>query len=566
MGRQKNLEIVNIDFRASHVRFSIRALEGLQICNHVKRDGLWKVHAGVCACRSEGWFVNSKVALKAALQHGPMSKDLVVFDEVPGFGKIETVRSRLASVTHFGRRVLFADDFIHCLSETDWHHVLDDLREASYALFAVDPMSGDWQVAEDGNGRLRLGRDLNLYGVPSRRALRVACILHSGGLGGAERSHTEFVTRLMGHGMLAHSWLPESGFGLGEELSRRMSPWTKISVGPSWLAPRESSVFTADVRNRLLAEAEALATQMDDVGCDVVVTQTIVNPVGAIAAALINKPHIWWVREYGDLDHGLHLPDSSRSVGAAIEKLSNHILVNSHAIRDYFFDSSSTRCSVIEPTPEALATTRLLHTRDSSWRFGVIGSLVPGKGQVDALGALFLLRQQGLDVSLSLVGSGTAADEERLRKIATFLKVDEFVHMRATSEHREEAFLGLNAVAVTSRHEAFGRVAIEAIEAGIPTVAARTAGFLEIFSGDCKISTYVPGKVGDLASSLKRIMTNEHAAVVNAEPCRRQIQMRRAFLESEHQVEDILLSVVAEGPKNCREDADGLVAALLSAG
>ena len=38
---------------------------------------------------------------------------------------------------------------------------------------------------------------------------------------------------------------------------------------------------------------------------DVILSSTLAIPWGAAAALNINCPHVWWIKEYGELDHGL---------------------------------------------------------------------------------------------------------------------------------------------------------------------------------------------------------------------------------------------------------------------
>ena len=60
---------------------------------------------------------------------------------------------------------------------------------------------------------------------------------------------------------------------------------------------------------------------------DVIVTQTIVIPWGAAAAAALSKPHIWSVCEYGELDHGLQFVEPVEKIAADIQTGSDFVFL-----------------------------------------------------------------------------------------------------------------------------------------------------------------------------------------------------------------------------------------------
>jgi glycogen(starch) synthase len=67
-------------------------------------------------------------------------------------------------------------------------------------------------------------------------------------------------------------------------------------------------------------------------------------------------------------------------------------------------------------------------------------------------------------------------------------------------------------VAIPSLYEPFGIVALEAMAAGAPTVAARTGGLAEILDGTGAGRLFEPGDPDDLADHLEAVLTRPKVA------------------------------------------------------
>jgi hypothetical protein len=70
---------------------------------------------------------------------------------------------------------------------------------------------------------------------------------------------------------------------------------------------------------------------------DIVITNTIVIPLGAVVAWLIGCPHIWIVNEYGELDHKLKFFLPFQEITNFICKSSDKVITCSKAVRDSLF-------------------------------------------------------------------------------------------------------------------------------------------------------------------------------------------------------------------------------------
>ncbi len=78
-------------------------------------------------------------------------------------------------------------------------------------------------------------------------------------------------------------------------------------LGLSWWADLETSFIEEIIKkdSTSLKNLINFLPKLSLINPDLIYSNTIVSPWGVIAANFLNKPHIWYVREYGDLDHNL---------------------------------------------------------------------------------------------------------------------------------------------------------------------------------------------------------------------------------------------------------------------
>lgn len=127
--------------------------------------------------------------------------------------------------------------------------------------------------------------------------------------------------------------------------------------------------------------------------------------------------------------------------------------------------------------PAPAATSARLDLRPGHRTIGVIGNLCPRKGQLDVMPALerVLAARDDIDVVFAghAVGPVAMALRDRAAASGGRVRVLGFVPDIATQLH------ALSLVLVPSRSEGFGRVAVEALRAGVPVLATRVEGLLE---------------------------------------------------------------------------------------
>lgn len=381
------------------------------------------------------------------------------------------------------------------------------LYEHDYRVFLLDEDDRRWaELRTPGEWTTHVEplAYANLLCVPAARALTVGAVMHHAGSAGAERSHVELVEELVARGVMVHTVLPlPDDAGLGVALARAGSSLSAVQAYPWWSGPA-SHVQAKGPGWRAGLVDHGVVEALRGVRPDIVLTQTGVAPQGAVAAATLGIPHVWFLREFGDLDHGYTLPLPPRELGALIGSLSAAVVTNSAAVRDHFFGGPHDGVTVILPAPR-LAGHVPAPSAPRPMTVGVVASLNPGKGHEDVLDAVAVLRAAGLEVPVVAAGSGELADDMRLRGAAERLGIADLFTLLGPVRDRAELYGLFDVVVVPSRAEAFGRVPFEATAAGLPVVYSDSGGPAEYMTPGVTGLSYPTGDTAALAAAIRTL-------------------------------------------------------------
>ncbi len=388
--------------------------------------------------------------------------------------------------------------------------LLEWILSNNFRIFALDEKEFEWREVTDSNFGENVNLSyVNLWCIPADIAMTVCVVMHSAALSGAERSHVEVVENLVGAGCMVHTIMPKPDAGLVELLQAVGSSTSLITAYPWWVVPKNhpapldiNSYWQTNLISNEIFEI------IESVDPEVVLTQTIVIPQGAIAALALGKPHVWWIREFADRDHDLELPLSPAQMGELIASLSDKVLTNSAAVRDYFFPLNPETALVVHPIPRLRNVETLNAPLIRTWTIGIVGHLHQGKGQTDAINAIAKLTLEGHEINLVCIGSGSEEALKQLQELAVQLGISDKVSFKGQLQNRLSIYELVDAVAVTSRAEAFGRIPFEATDAGVPVVYSKSGGIVEyMIEGETGLG-YMPGNIDELALAIKSLATN----------------------------------------------------------
>lgn len=271
----------------------------------------------------------------------------------------------------------------------------------------------------------------------------------------------------------------------------------------------------------------AIIAEMEKRRPDLVVTNTVVAPWGAFAAATLGIPHAWFVREYGDLDHGLAFQTGRESTFHDIGLLSQAVFTNSLALKAHigqYLDES--KVTVVYPevdvadleqkTLEAPGAVPF-PTANAGLRITVMGRLSESKGQWRAIDAVGALAARGIRSSLCLVGSQEQPDYDAvLRARAHRLGVADRVTIVGEQANPYPYIAAADVCVTPSGIEAFGRSTLEYMLMGKPVVASAGGGSAELVVPGETGYLFDPTQDGALADALEQYARDPELVAAHA--------------------------------------------------
>lgn len=248
---------------------------------------------------------------------------------------------------------------------------------------------------------------------------------------------------------------------------------------------------------------------------DIIWTQTMVIPWGAMAAALLQKPHVWYVTEYGEHDHGFDFFFAPRqTITREILKSSDLVYVLSKSVGATLFPNAADRVRVLYchiPPPPETARRGLtgFFTIPGAIKLGIFSQIVPSKGQQDIVEAVGRLLARGRNMELLIVGAGPPEFRERLDQIIRQHGIPNRVKFTGFLKDVYPVMRELDIAVICSRMEAFGRVGVEAMLFGKPAIYPNTGGIIEYMVEGKTGYSYTPGDIPGLADRLERLIADQ---------------------------------------------------------
>ena len=332
----------------------------------------------------------------------------------------------------------------------------------------------------------------------------VSFFSHSSQLGGSERSLLELIKELKEKNISSHVVLPDNG-PLEKELAKINTPYDIVRL--SWWTDL-SAKNSQDIDTTWASSLKNLTNYLPKlslVNPDLIYTNTIASPWGSIAAEQLNKPHIWHIREYGELDHKLIFDVSYSQIVQFIEDHSQQIITNSKSVSKHISQYLKSKkpvhsynyISIDKDLPNKKIKSPFKNKK--SLKVLVCGTIHKGKNQLEALQAIKDIPQT------ELLLMGGVADNNYLNNIKEYIKkysLEDKVHLLNFVKNQYPYFKLVDVVLITSHKEAFGRTAIEAMLLKKPVISTVEGGTSEIVKD--QISGYLY-KQGDL-KNLKKII------------------------------------------------------------
>lgn len=352
--------------------------------------------------------------------------------------------------------------------------------------------------------------------------LKVAFFTHYSSLYGANRSLLNLIDGLMKYDVLPYIICPNEG-EITEALHNRGVPVEILPI-QQWVGekPVPTKNFLKYV-NRIIRSRHQvflrlytnfrllnfLSKKLHSQEIDIVYTNSSVISIGMLVAKQLKIPHVWHLREFGDLDYGLY-PDWGIYIQKQVLHLSDKFIAVSEAIRNHLVEdvdkervhviyngvASETEFNRLYSINQRKADTRQYYT------FAILGFIHSGKGQDVAIKALSLVVKKFPETRLLIIGSGNT---QYLQQLVKDLSLEGNIEFWGYVSDPYQAYLACDAVLMCSQNEGMGRVTVEAMSACRPVIGYSNAGTLELIEHEHNGLLY-QGNHEELATCMLRLV------------------------------------------------------------
>lgn len=335
--------------------------------------------------------------------------------------------------------------------------------------------------------------------------MRIGYITHANTLTGASRSLIDIIVHMGEYGNEPIVFVRQDG-NLTEELDRLHIEWHRVRYAMT--LSNNDGKWWRDAAKRALywPGVSALCKQLKTLQIDVVHNNSLLYDGGMAAAKKLGLPYVCHIREFMQEDHGLQFLHESRTRTLATQ--SDAAIAISHAIAKKYADWFSNDKLIVLPDGLDIDTYRMDHgplLEGPICRLLLPGRIAPGKGQLDAIRAVGVLRARGLNIALTIVG-GQDKEGAYARQCISYIQehgLESIVEMREFVNDLTELKQAADITLTCSRSEALGRVTVEGMLCGTLVIGANSGATPEIIEDSVSGLLYESGNVEDLADKIQ---------------------------------------------------------------
>ena len=148
----------------------------------------------------------------------------------------------------------------------------------------------------------------------------------------------------------------------------------------------------------------------------------------------------------------------------------------------------------------------------------IVGNISEQKGHLEFVESAKNLLKFKDDFLFVVVGKDTSGDNKNLETVVNMVENyglgDNFI-FHGVAEDMGKVFAGVDLLLFPSHFESFGRVAVESLLAGVPVVASRVGGLIEILDGNPAAKLVDVGDVDGFVNAVLFMRDSDHGAGKN---------------------------------------------------
>ena len=313
------------------------------------------------------------------------------------------------------------------------------------------------------------------------KIIKVLFIVHESSLGGATWSLVDYIN-VKDKRILPFIILPEGG--QVENIVRKIG--VKYFIIPFKNGFGKIDNYTdEDVSSNFINNYRAAIKITEIVKqerIDIIHSNSSVIDVGAMVSAIANIPHVWHIREFMEEDFNWEYWD--KNLKNRLFCCTNELISVSDSVRDAFEAKYGFKSHRIYDGIAAVNSENGELKIAKSNEFLFAGRISENKGQMDAVLAVKVLVEKGIDVKLYIIGNGNGQIKWVIDR---FIKDNRLENNIEVIPYCEDLSIWRKRCSFSitgSKMEALGRVTVEAMACGIIPIGTDTGGTGELIGKD----------------------------------------------------------------------------------
>lgn len=293
--------------------------------------------------------------------------------------------------------------------------------------------------------------------------------------------------------------------------------------------------------------ANQLSREVINQKVDIIYSNTGFILTGALLKRLNpSLKHIWHIREFGEEDHHFGVFLGRKFFYYMLNKYTDEVIFISHALENKFksyIKKPNTHVIYDDVSPDYYQQIKTMYSYRSPLNISMAGLICEGKGQMEVIKALGLLKRKEIPITLNIAGLPVnkkyandlklIIEKEGLKNNVNFLGL-----VKDMNKLRSDNVFGV----VASSSEAFGRVTIEGMLSGQLMIGSDAGATKELIANGVTGFLYKSHDYIELANLLFYLYS--HPDVVNDVRKRGQLYAKK-FIEHNcaRQLLDIILRI-----------------------
>jgi len=308
--------------------------------------------------------------------------------------------------------------------------------------------------------------------------MRIIFFSHDANVYGASRSLLDLVEGFKSKGALVKVTVPKEG-PLTELLKAKSIPYFIVEQR-WWKLKRPSNLIRELIHfTKFYKSLSKYKEIVSDFNPDVIYSNSSVIYSGLLLASKFNIKHVWHIREFGELDHGLRITLPDFIIRRLMARSDLFIFISNALMGHYKL--KHVRQSVIYNGPISRKdfehNKRIWNEAErNGFTFTIIGTISIGKNQIQGIEAFSRLKDIN-NLKLKIVGQG---NQDKLKEFVSILNLEDKVEFVGHVNDIRPIYLDTDCLLVCSKFEGFGRVTVEAMSYSIPVIGFDNGGTSEI--------------------------------------------------------------------------------------